>query len=102
MGPATAYRYLVENKNIEGVLRRIKNENMKPNKKKAMIIPEDFDYENARQMFINPTVTKDPKELNAMVKFGKADEKNLKEFLCYSKGFGEPKVDSGIQKLKKW
>ena len=89
MGPATAYRYLVENKNIEGVIRRIKNEGMNPKKKKAMVIPEDFDYENARIMFSSPDVIKDAKVLNSMIKFGKADDKNLKEFLCYSKGFGE-------------
>jgi flap endonuclease-1 len=34
MGPITAYKYLTENKNIEGVLRKIKNENMNPKKKK--------------------------------------------------------------------
>lgn len=102
MGPSTAYKYLVENKNIEGVLRRIKNENLNAKKKKPMVIPEDFDFENARHMFSNPEVIKDVALLNSMIKFGKADEKNLKEFLCYSKGFGEQKVDSGIQKLKKW
>lgn len=45
MGPVTAYKYLKENKNIEGVLRRIKNENMNPKKKKPFIIPEEFNYE---------------------------------------------------------
>jgi hypothetical protein len=37
-----------------------------------------------------------------MINFPKTDDKALKEFLCYSKGFGEQKVDSGILRLKKW
>lgn len=48
MGPSTAYKYLIECKNIEGVLRRIKNENMNPKKKKPFIVPDDFDFVNAR------------------------------------------------------
>lgn len=44
MGPVTAYRYLTECKNIEGVLRRIKNENCMGKKKKPMIVPDDFNF----------------------------------------------------------
>lgn len=45
MGPVTALRYVTEQRTIEGVIRRIKNENMNPKKKKPFIIPEEFNYE---------------------------------------------------------
>lgn len=89
MGPVTAYRYLLENKNIEGVLRKIKNENMNPKKKKPMIIPEDFNFEEARNMFMKPDVIRDKGTLNNMIKFERCDDKTLKDFLIFQKGFGE-------------
>jgi hypothetical protein len=54
MGPMTAYKYLSENKNIEGVIRRIENENLR--KKKSLIINDNFEYEKARLMFLQPNV----------------------------------------------
>jgi hypothetical protein len=63
MGPVTAYKYLQECKNIEGVLRRIKNENMNPKKKKPFVVAEDFNFEQARELFMNPEVIKDKKLL---------------------------------------
>ena len=54
MGPITAYKYLSENKNIEGVIRRIENENLR--KKKSLIINDNFEYEKARLMFLQPNV----------------------------------------------
>ena len=51
---------------------------------------------------MTPAVTKTKAEMEKMIFYPKTDEKALKEFLCYSKGFGEQKVDSGIQRLKKW
>ena len=44
MGPSTAYKYLVQYKNIEGVLHRILSENRRPWRKKAYIIPENFEF----------------------------------------------------------
>ena len=54
MGPMTAYKYLSENKNIEGVIRRIEIDNLK--KKKSLIISDNFEYQKARQMFLQPNV----------------------------------------------
>ena len=83
MGPVTAYKYLQECKNIEGVLRRVKNENSSGKKKKPMIIPEEFNFEEARTMFMHPEVVADKKEVEKQIVFGKCDEKALKEFLCF-------------------
>ena len=45
MGPVTALKYLNECKDIEGVLRRVKTENMNPKKKKPFVVPEEFNFE---------------------------------------------------------
>lgn len=63
MGPVTALKYLLENKDMEGVLRKIKNENMNPKKKKPFVIPEDFNFEQARELFKNPDVITDKAKL---------------------------------------
>lgn len=89
MGPVTALRYIIENKNMEGVLRKIKNENLNPKKKKPFIVPEEFNFESARELFSEPDVVTDKAKLEADIKFGKCDEKKIREFLIYSKGFGE-------------
>ena len=57
----TAYKYLSENKNIEGVIRRIENENLR--KKKSLIINDNFEYEKARLMFLQPNVISNKQQL---------------------------------------
>lgn len=89
MGPATAFKLLIENKNIEGVLRKIKNDNMNPRKKKPFMVPDDYNYQQARELFMNPKVVHDKKELESLIVFDKCNEKELRNFLVYSKGFGE-------------
>ena len=53
-------------------------------------------------MFTDPEIIRDTNELKKMIQFKKCDEKALKEFLVVAKGFSESRVESGIQKLKKW
>ena len=58
-GPATAFKYIKMHKTIEKVLEVIKEENEEFIKKKGKpkyIIPSDFDYETARDLFKNPSV----------------------------------------------
>jgi hypothetical protein len=75
---------------------------MNPRRRRNLIVPDEFNFEEAREMFLNPEVIRDKKELDKLVKFEKCNEKDLKSFLCYSKGFGEIKVDAGIKKLIKF
>jgi hypothetical protein len=75
---------------------------MNPNKKKKFVVPEDFNFEMARDMFLRANVISDKVKLEEMIKFNRADEKRLREFLIKSKGFGEAKVDNGLTKLRKW
>lgn len=63
LGPVTALKYMNECKNIEQVLRKIQNENLNPKKRKQLIIPEEFHFEEARQMFLKPNVISDKDEL---------------------------------------
>jgi hypothetical protein len=63
MGPVTALKYLLEQKDMEGVIKKIKAENMNPKKKKPFIIPEDFNFEQARELFKTPDVITDKAKL---------------------------------------
>ena len=100
IGPIKAYNYIDELGTIESVIRKIEQDNENPNKKKKYHVPETFMFQEARELFKNPSVIKNTDQLNDMVKWTKPDDNGLKEFLITSKGFSEAKVDSGIRKLK--
>ena len=100
VGPIKAFKYIEESGNIERVVSRIQRENENPYKHKKYHIPENFKFKEARELFKNPTVNKNYKEVESMIKWNKPDEDGLKEFLIQKKGFSEAKVESGIKKLK--
>lgn len=78
MGPVTAFKLLKEHNTIEGVLEKVKDSNLDPNKKKKYMIPENFLYKESRELFLNPEVITDKKELEKMVEFDKPAEDELK------------------------
>ena len=51
IGPIKAFKLIKEQKNIEGILEAIKKVNEDPDKKQKYIIPENFLYEESRQLF---------------------------------------------------
>ena len=63
MGPKTAYNLMKECGSIEKVIEKVKVMNQDENKKKKYIIPENFLYEQSRQLFIKPDVIRDGEEL---------------------------------------
>lgn len=69
IGPSTALKLIEEHKNIEGVLEYLKEENEIHNKddeegnKLKYAIPDQYDYETARDLFKNPHVSKEYKDL---------------------------------------
>lgn len=99
VGPIKAFKLLKDNKNIEGILDAIKKVNDDPEKKQKYIIPENFLYEESRKLFKEPDVIRDKAEIEALLKWNKPQEEELKDFLINKKGFAEVKVDSGIKKL---
>jgi flap endonuclease-1 len=42
MGPVTAYKHMLEEKNIEGVLKKVHKMNEDPTRKKKYVIPDKF------------------------------------------------------------
>ncbi|CAG9333812.1 unnamed protein product [Blepharisma stoltei] len=91
VGPVSAYKLIKNFERIEKVLEFIKE-----NKKYK--IPENFDYEGARELFLNPKV-KNNEEVN--FQWTGPDEVGLKEFLVQGKGFAQGRVDDAVLKLKK-
>lgn len=89
-----------ECRNIEAIIGKIEKENENPNKKKKYQVPENFRYEQSRELFKNPSAENDKAKLEAQIKWNKPDEDVLKEFLVTQKGFTEVKVENGLKKLK--
>lgn len=63
MGPITAFKLIKEHKTIEKVIERLKKDNEDPKRKKKYIIPDPFNYEDARELFKNPLAIKDTNSL---------------------------------------
>ena len=101
MGPVTAFKMLKENGTIEGVLKKVAESNEDPSKKKKFMVPENFLYEESRDLFVTPDVCRDKELLEKQIVFDKADEIQMKEWLINEKGFSEVKVINGIERLKK-
>lgn len=58
VGPSTAFRLIKENKTIEKVIDRLQRENDDPRYKRKYLIPDPFLYEDARELFLHPSVKK--------------------------------------------
>ena len=56
VGPATAYKLIKDHKTIEAVTKHLLADNETSNRKKKYVVPKDFFYEDARELFLNPTV----------------------------------------------
>lgn len=99
IGPIKAFKLMKDEKNIERILEVIKKTNDDPDKKQKFIIPENFLYEESRELFKKPDVIREKEVIESLLKWNKPQEEELKDFLINKKGFAEVKVDSGIKKL---
>jgi len=98
IGPTKAFKYLKENKNIEGVIEFCEVYNKDSKKKKKFISPkENFDFKEARSLFKEPEVT-DPETFD--LKWSTPNFEALKEFLCKEKGFNEGRIDSAFKRIE--
>lgn len=93
MGLVKAFKYMQDKKSIEKVIELCEHEN---SKKQKFIIPEDFEYQKARDMFTGPQVSSDYE-----LKWNPPDEEGLVKFLVDEKGFNKENVENAIAKLKK-
>uniref|UniRef100_A0A1A9WIS1 Flap endonuclease 1 n=1 Tax=Glossina brevipalpis TaxID=37001 RepID=A0A1A9WIS1_9MUSC len=90
IGPKRATELMNSCKDIETILEKID--------RKKYIVPEDWNYQVARELFINPEVA-DP--LTLEFKWIEPDEEGLVKFLCGDRQFNEDRVRSGAKKILK-
>lgn len=90
IGPVRAVELIAKHKNIETIIKTLDQ--------KKYPIPENFNYQRARELFKTPVVT-DPATIE--LKWKDPDEEGLVDFLVKEKGFNEERVRSGVAKLKK-
>jgi len=90
IGPKKAINLIRQHKNIDEVIKHLD--------KSKYQIPEDWQYEKSRQLFITPDVT--PAE-KVELKWSDPDEEGLVKFMCEAKAFNEDRIRNGAKKLAK-
>jgi len=98
VGPVTAYKLIKEHKTIENVIKELERENLDPKRKRKYVIPTQFFYEDARELFKKPEVKE--KVDSAELKWNKPNDEDLMKFLVEQKGFSEVRVQNALKKLK--
>ncbi|KAL7753682.1 Elongation of fatty acids protein 2 [Sorochytrium milnesiophthora] len=90
IGPHRALTLMKEHGSLEKVLASLD--------KKKYNIADDWPYEDARRLFLNPEVA-DPETLD--IKWTDPDEEGLVEFMVKEKNFSEDRIRAGAKKLFK-
>lgn len=90
IGPKRAIDLIKEHKSIEKIIENIDT--------KKYIVPENWPYQRARELFLNPDVT-DAKDIDLQWK--EPDEEGLIQYMCNEKGFGEDRMRNGLKKIAK-
>ncbi|KAK5071841.1 Elongation of fatty acids protein 2 [Lithohypha guttulata] len=95
IGPNTALKLIREHGTLEKVVEAIEND-----PKKKYVMPEDWPYQDARELFLNPDVrSADDPECD--FKWEAPDVEGLVQFLVHEKGFNEDRVRNSAQRLTK-
>ncbi|TAQ84805.1 hypothetical protein B7494_g6863 [Chlorociboria aeruginascens] len=95
VGPNTALKLIREHKTLERVV-----ESIQADKKEKYVIPEDWPYIDARELFFNPDV-RPADHADCDFKWETPDVDGLVQFLVVEKGFSEDRVRSGAARLTK-
>jgi len=95
VGPNTALKLIREHGTLEKVVESMEND-----PKKKYVIPEDWPYQDARELFLNPDVRSADDPL-CDFKWEAPDVEGLVQFLVQEKGFNEDRVRNSAQKLTK-
>lgn len=90
IGGQTALKLVRQHGSIESILENINKERYQ--------IPEDWPYQEARQLFKEPSVVADEEELD--IKWTAPDEEGLIAFLVNENGFNSERVTKAIEKIK--
>lgn len=95
VGPNTALKLIREHGSLEKVVEFIEND-----PKKRYTLPEDWPYQDARELFLHPDVrSADAPECD--FKWEAPDIEGLVQFLVHEKGFNEDRVRNAAQRLQK-
>ncbi|EMG48752.1 Structure-specific endonuclease RAD27 [Candida maltosa Xu316] len=92
VGPVTAYKLIKEHGSLDKIVEWIQN-----NKTKYKL-PENWPYDEARQLFLNPEVTKAE---DISLKWTEPDVEGLVKYMVAEKEFNEERIRSGAEKLRK-
>ncbi|KAI1990405.1 Elongation of fatty acids protein 2 [Ophidiomyces ophidiicola] len=95
VGPNTALKMIRDHGTLEKVVEAIQND-----PKKKYNLPEDWPYEQARDLFFEPDV-RSADHPDCDFKWDAPDVKGLVKFLVEGKGFNEDRVRSGAARLQK-
>ncbi|GLI77130.1 elongation of fatty acids protein 2 [Penicillium ochrochloron] len=95
VGPSTALALIREHGSLEKV-----TEFMNKDPKKKYVIPEEWPYEDARELFANPDV-RDANDPECDFKWDAPDVEGLVQYLVGDKGFNEDRVRNGAARLTK-
>ncbi|XP_073844627.1 flap structure-specific endonuclease 1 [Musca autumnalis] len=90
IGPKRAVELIDSYRDIETILENIDRQ--------KYTVPDDWNYQVARELFINPEVA-DPAEIE--LKWTEPDEEGLVKYLCGDRQFNEDRVRSGAKKILK-
>uniref|UniRef100_A0A8D9A7E9 Flap endonuclease 1 n=2 Tax=Cacopsylla melanoneura TaxID=428564 RepID=A0A8D9A7E9_9HEMI len=90
IGPKRAIELIKEHRSIEKILEHIDT--------KKYIVPENWLYKEARQLFLEPDVA-DPETVE--LKWTDPDEDGLVKYMCGDKNFAEDRIRNGAKKLLK-
>ncbi|ODQ57775.1 hypothetical protein WICANDRAFT_70843 [Wickerhamomyces anomalus NRRL Y-366-8] len=93
VGPVTALKLIKEHGTIEGVIKHVES-----NPDSKYKVPEEWPYEGARELFLNPDVL-DPKDIE--LKWKEPNEEGLIKYMVVEKGFSEDRIRTGIKRLQK-
>ncbi|EDK45129.1 structure-specific endonuclease RAD27 [Lodderomyces elongisporus NRRL YB-4239] len=94
VGPVTAYKLIKEHGSLDNIVKYLQEN---PDKTKYKV-PENWPYNEARQLFMKPEVLP---ALEVELKWKEPDLDGLIEYMVKNKGFSEDRIRSGAEKLKK-
>ncbi|KDN72092.1 putative XPG domain-containing protein [Colletotrichum sublineola] len=95
IGPSTALKLIREHGDLETLVEAFKND-----PKQKYVVPDDWPYQDARELFLNPDVRPADDPL-CDFKWEKPDMEGLIQFLVTEKGFSEDRVRAGGARLEK-
>ncbi|RHZ70544.1 Elongation of fatty acids protein 2 [Aspergillus turcosus] len=95
VGPNTALKLIREHGSLEKVVEAIQSD-----PKQKYVMPEDWPYQDARELFLHPDV-READHPECDFKWEAPDVEALVEFLVKDKGFNEDRVRNGAARLQK-